>query len=74
MESCGTIYIVERYLDREWRGHRYAEVVGFKVYKSEWGEWVLVESLGDRAFILCSDCSLTVLTREFLGYVGRVAQ
>ena len=34
MESCGTIYIVERYLDREWRGCRYAEVVGFKVYKS----------------------------------------
>ncbi|KAL4645650.1 hypothetical protein ACB092_02G249700 [Castanea dentata] len=70
VESDGTIYIVERYLDREWRGRHYFCVVGFKVYKkNEWGgEWVLEESLGDRAFILRSDCSLSVSTREFFGY------
>ncbi|KAK9990058.1 hypothetical protein SO802_025043 [Lithocarpus litseifolius] len=72
VESDGTIYIVDRQLDREWRGRHYACVVGFKVYKkNEWGgEWVLEESLGDRAFILRSDCSLSVSTREFFGYEG----
>nr|XP_023890156.1 putative F-box protein At1g65770 [Quercus suber]POE63852.1 f-box protein [Quercus suber] len=71
VESDGTIYIVDRHLDREWRGGHYACVVGFKVYKkNEWDEWVLEESLGDRAFILRCDCSLSISTREFFGYEG----
>ena len=28
-------------------------------------------NLGDRAFILRGDCSLSISTREFFGYVGR---
>ena len=71
VESDGTIYIVDKHLDREWRRGHYACVVGFEVYKkNEWGEWVLEESLGDRAFILRSDCSLSVSTGEFFGYEG----
>ena len=47
-------------------------MVGFKVYKldEEWGRWDLKESLGDRAFILGRDCSLSVSGRDFLGYRG----
>ena len=72
VESCGALYVVDRYLQRKRRGRNGPKVVGFKVYKldEEWGRWDLKESLGDRAFILGRDCSLSVSGRDFLGYRG----
>ncbi|KAG2694989.1 hypothetical protein I3760_08G170000 [Carya illinoinensis] len=80
VESCGALYVVDEYLDRE-RGrmegnrsyfNRRRELhntIDFKVYKldEEWGQWVLVKCLGDRAFILGSDCNFSVSAQEFVG-------
>jgi hypothetical protein len=43
--------------------------VDFKVYKldQECGNWVMVQSLGDRVFFLGNDCSFSVSAREFGG-------
>ncbi|KAJ7944094.1 F-box protein [Quillaja saponaria] len=46
------------------------EVVGFVIYKldEEWGTWINVKNLGDRAFILGYDCSFSVSASEFAGF------
>ncbi|KAF3956120.1 hypothetical protein CMV_018728 [Castanea mollissima] len=67
VESCGALYVVDRYFKKKRRRRRRVEhnnwyvrdcegpkVVDFKVYKldEEWGRWELEKSLGDRAFVL----------------------
>nr|XP_023890177.1 F-box protein At4g35733-like [Quercus suber]POE63848.1 f-box protein [Quercus suber] len=66
VESAGALYVVDEYR----KGG-----VRFKVYKlNEESDgssvWNLIESLGDRAFILGRDCSLSVSAGEFFGYEG----
>ncbi|KAL4645642.1 hypothetical protein ACB092_02G249100 [Castanea dentata] len=80
VESCGTLYVVDRYFNTERRRlehtNRYvrdcdgSKVVDFKVYKldEEWGRWELENSLGDRAFVLGNDCCLSISAEEFTGY------
>ncbi|KAM3709921.1 hypothetical protein ACJW31_02G211100 [Castanea mollissima] len=79
VESCGALYVVDRYLDRERRvendafymgGADCAQSIGFKVYRfdEEWGRWELKESLGDRAFVLGNDCCFSVMAKELSGY------
>ncbi|XP_030973858.1 putative F-box protein At1g65770 [Quercus lobata] len=80
VESCGALYVVDRYLDRERRrvendafymgGEDCAESIGFKVYRfdEEWGRWELKESLGDRAFVLGNGCCFSVMAKELSGY------
>ncbi|KAM4129012.1 hypothetical protein ACJW30_02G212400 [Castanea mollissima] len=80
VESCGALYVVDRYLDRERRrvendafymgGKDCAQSIGFKVYRfdEEWGRWELKESLGDRAFVLGNDCCFSVMAKELSGY------
>ncbi|CAK7355613.1 unnamed protein product [Dovyalis caffra] len=89
VESCGDLYVVDRYLDgerRTWRDYEdvidnsdnYVHVrklmkqcrpkaVDFRVYKldEEWGTWVDVKSLDDRIFVLGTECSLSISSREF---------
>ncbi|ESQ50715.1 hypothetical protein EUTSA_v10022699mg [Eutrema salsugineum] len=45
------------------------KTVGFKVYKmdEELGKWVEVNSLGDNAFLVATDCGFSVLANEFYG-------
>ncbi|XP_010531013.1 PREDICTED: F-box protein At2g17690 [Tarenaya hassleriana] len=45
------------------------ETVSFKVYKldEEWGRWMEVKSLGDRAFVMATDCCFSVSALEFNG-------
>ncbi|CAN1122217.1 Putative F-box protein At1g65770 [Linum perenne] len=42
--------------------------IDFRVYKldEEWGTWVNVTSLGDRVFVLTTECSLSVSAAEFV--------
>nr|XP_023890180.1 putative F-box protein At1g65770 [Quercus suber] len=82
VESCGALYVVDRYLDRERRrvgndafyfymgGEDCAKLIGFKVYRfdEEWGRWELKESLDDRAFVLGNDCCFSVMAKELSGY------
>ncbi|KAK9990059.1 hypothetical protein SO802_025044 [Lithocarpus litseifolius] len=80
VESCGALYVVDRYFNKERRRvehtNRYvrdcdgSKVVDFKVYKldEEWGRWELEKSLGDRAFVLGNDCCLSISAEEFTGY------
>ncbi|KAM3709923.1 hypothetical protein ACJW31_02G211300 [Castanea mollissima] len=80
VESCGSLYVVDRYFNKERRRvehtNRYvrdcdgSKVVDFKVYKldEEWGRWELEKSLGDRAFVLGNDCCLSISAEEFTGY------
>ncbi|XP_015891092.3 F-box protein At2g26160 [Ziziphus jujuba] len=79
IDSCGDIYLIDKFLDEErvWNcleppGLHYnydATVVGFQVYKldQEWGRWVEVKSLGDRAFLLSNDSSISFSTRDLAG-------
>ena len=59
VESCGELYVVDRFFDRERRFdhdlRRYRvcpKTVNFEVYKlnQEWGRWVMVKNLGDHVF------------------------
>ncbi|KAG5050805.1 hypothetical protein AAZX31_02G041500 [Glycine max] len=79
VESCGSLYVVDRYYESETsrrrnyvggREDRVAAVVCFKVYKldEEWGKWVDVKNLGDRAFVLGNSCSFSVSAKELTGY------
>ena len=66
VESAGSLYVVDEYI---------IGGVRFKVYKlNEESDgsfvWDLMESLGDRAFILGRYCSLSVSAGEFFGYEG----
>ncbi|CAL5197436.1 unnamed protein product [Lathyrus oleraceus] len=80
VESCGSLYVVDRYYDCEdmrrnyvARNHDPTDVVKcFKVFKldEEWGKWVDVKNLGDRAFILGQSCNFSVSTKELIGYEG----
>ncbi|KAI4352229.1 hypothetical protein L6164_006502 [Bauhinia variegata] len=82
VESCGNLYVVDRYYERELPRNRrrnyhlhldqYAVVEDFKVYKldEDWGTWVDVKNLGDRVFVLASDCSFSVSAKEFYGFKG----
>ncbi|KAM3757738.1 hypothetical protein ACB098_02G212300 [Castanea mollissima] len=67
VESCGELYIVDRYFEFNREGGRWHFDLCFKVYKldQEWGCWVMVKNLGDRVFILGNDCSFSVSAREF---------
>ena len=78
VESCGELYIVDRYFEFDREGGRWhfdlfpsnsvcPKTVTFKVYKldQEWGCWVMVKNLGDRVFILGNECSFSVSAREF---------
>lgn len=61
VESAGSLYVVDEHI---------IGGVRFKVYKlNEESDgssvWDLMESLGDRAFILGHDCSLSVSGGEF---------
>ncbi|XP_062144576.1 putative F-box protein At1g65770 [Alnus glutinosa] len=79
VESCGALYVVDRYFDGErrrmennFRRRNLPKTVGFKVYKldEEGGGWVLLKSLGDRAFVLGADCCFSVSAKEFVGCKG----
>ncbi|KAH1206202.1 F-box protein [Glycine max] len=80
VESCGSLYVVDRYYESEpprrrnylGRADREAAVEYFKVYKldEEWGTWVDVKHLGDRAFVLGNCCSFSVSAKELMGYQG----
>ncbi|XP_045787228.1 putative F-box protein At1g65770 [Trifolium pratense] len=84
VESCGSLYVVDRYYEsnedmrRNYVGRRHdrhdqdAVVECFKVYKldEEWGKWVDVKNLKDRAFILSKSCNFSVSTKELIGYQG----
>jgi hypothetical protein len=61
VESCGALYVVDRYKDRKCLP---------KVYKldEEQGRWDLEKSLGDRAFVLGLDGCFSVSAEEFSGY------
>ncbi|XP_004509411.1 putative F-box protein At1g65770 [Cicer arietinum] len=78
VESCGCLYVVDRYFESEsmrgnYGGRRHdrdAVVECFKVYKldEEWGTWVDVKNLRDRAFILGNSCNFSVSAEELIGY------
>ena len=83
MESCGALYVVDRYLQwdrRRMRNHMtfyvrfkvFTRTLDFKVYKldEEGGKWDLLKSLGDRAFVLSTDCCFSVSAQEFVGCKG----
>ncbi|XP_027347649.1 F-box protein SKIP23-like [Abrus precatorius] len=79
VESCGSLYVVDRYYEGDPRRRNYlgrpdrdAVVEYFKVYKldEEWGTWVDVKNLRDRAFILGNSCNFSVSARELTGYKG----
>ena len=79
VESCGALYVVDRYLDRERRRIEnyitqpcFPKTVDFKVFKLDEEEcgWVLLRSLGDLAFVLGTDWCLSVLAQEFVGCKG----
>ncbi|CAK8561895.1 unnamed protein product [Lathyrus sativus] len=81
VESCGSLYVVDRYYESSEsmrrnnvgrRRNRGAVVECFKVYKldEEWGKWVDVESLRDRAFILSNSCNFSVSVEDLIGYQG----
>ena len=81
VESCGSLYVVDRYYEssedmgRNYVGRRYnrdTDVECFKVYKldEEWGKWVDVKNLRDRAFILSNSCNFSVSTKDLIGYQG----
>ncbi|XP_028776714.1 F-box protein SKIP23-like [Neltuma alba] len=73
VESCGNLFVVDRYYDSEPRRPYYeASVVNFKVYRldEEWGTWVDVKDLEDRVFILGNSCNLSVSANDFAGYAG----
>ncbi|KAL1323259.1 hypothetical protein HN51_033611 [Arachis hypogaea] len=80
VESCGSLYVVDRYYETEPRRRNYfgrqenrdAAVECFKVYKldEDWGTWVDVKQLGDRAFILGRNCNFSVSAKELTGYQG----
>ncbi|KAM3709917.1 hypothetical protein ACJW31_02G210700 [Castanea mollissima] len=79
VESCGELYVVDRFFDRERRFdqelRRYRvcpKTVNFEVYKldQEWGRWVMVKNLGDQVLILGKDSSFSVSATEFSGCKG----
>ncbi|KAL5063622.1 hypothetical protein RYX36_025359 [Vicia faba] len=81
VESCGSLYVVDRYYESSeniWRNYggrrreRDEVVECFKIYKldEEWGKWVDVKNLSDRAFILGQSCNFSVSTKELIGYEG----
>ncbi|CAL5197434.1 unnamed protein product [Lathyrus oleraceus] len=81
VESCGSLYVVDRYYESSEnmrrnnvgrRRDRDEVVECFKVYKldEEWGKWVDVKNLRDRAFILSNSCNFSVSTMELIGYQG----
>ncbi|CAK8561893.1 unnamed protein product [Lathyrus sativus] len=81
VESCGSLYVVDRYhessenMRRNYAGrqrNRDEIVECFKIYKldEEWGTWVDVKNLRDRAFILSKGCNFSVSTKELIGYEG----
>jgi len=83
VESCGNLYVVDRYsyyegenVRRNYVGRRhqaqYEVVECFKVYKldEEWGKWVDVKNLKDRAFILSPGCNFSISAKELIGYQG----
>ncbi|CAJ2662811.1 unnamed protein product [Trifolium pratense] len=64
------------YVGRRHNRHDQDAVVEcFKVYKldEEWGKWVDVKNLKDRAFILSKSCNFSVSTKELIGYQGNIA-
>jgi hypothetical protein len=83
MESCGALYVVDQYLNwdrsdrRRIRNNRpysmripiHPRALDFKVYKldEEGSKWDLLKSLGDRAFVLSTDCCFSVSAQEFVG-------
>lgn len=80
VESCGSLYVVDRFFESEpprrrnyaGRADRDAAVEYFKVYKldEEWGTWVDVKNLRDRAFVLGTSCSFSVSAKMLTGYQG----
>ncbi|KAK7250802.1 hypothetical protein RIF29_33496 [Crotalaria pallida] len=82
VESCGSLYVVDRYYVSEpsttkWRyvngvNTRVAPVECFKVYKldEELGTWVNVNDLGDRVFILGNNCNFSISAKDVRGYQG----
>lgn len=83
VESCGSLYVVDRFFESDHprrrnyvgrgdlvRADRDAAVECFKVYKldEEWGTWVDVKNLRDRAFILGTGCNFSVSAKELTGY------
>jgi hypothetical protein len=81
MESCGALYVVDRYLRWDRRRMRntnmtfyvlfkvFTRTLDFKVYKldEDGGKWDLLECLGDRAIVLSTDCCFSVSAQEFVG-------
>ena len=79
VESCGELYVVDRFFDRERRFdqdlRRYRlcpKTVNIEVHKldQEWGRWAMVKNLGDQVFFLGKDSSFSVSATEFSGCKG----
>lgn len=78
VESNGSLYVVDRFCGegeprrRNYVGRLEAVVEHFKVYKldEEWGTWVDVKDLRDRAFVLGNSCSFSVAAKDLIGYQG----
>jgi hypothetical protein len=64
VESCGALYVV----DKERRGRHGTTPKVYELNEEELGRWDLVNSLGDRAFVLGYDCCFSVSAEEFSGF------
>ncbi|CAH8286453.1 unnamed protein product [Eruca vesicaria subsp. sativa] len=70
VEYCGELCIIHRFC-KKFRVRRYdvERTIGFKVYKMdmELVEWVEVKSLGDKAFVMATDCCFSVVAGDYYG-------
>uniref|UniRef100_A0A2N9I036 KIB1-4 beta-propeller domain-containing protein n=1 Tax=Fagus sylvatica TaxID=28930 RepID=A0A2N9I036_FAGSY len=64
VESCGALYVV----DKERRSRHGTTPKVYKLNEEELGRWDFVNSLGDRAFVLCNDCCFSISAEEFSGF------
>ncbi|GMY11139.1 putative F-box protein At1g65770 [Fagus crenata] len=64
VESCGALYVV----DKERRSRHGTTPEVYKLNEEELGRWDFVNSLGDRAFVLCNDCCFSISAEEFSGF------
>ncbi|XP_054803260.1 LOW QUALITY PROTEIN: putative F-box protein At1g65770 [Prosopis cineraria] len=71
VESCGSLYVVDMHVEGDPNNNKgtYYEVVDLKVYKldEEWGRWLDVKSLDERAFVLSKDCNFSLSAQDYHG-------
>ena len=82
VESCGALYVVDRYLGKEQGGYhrplvyKLDEWIWFDIDVRRWhgrresrdAAWEMFGSLGDRAFVLGNDCCFSVSAEDFPRY------